>query len=603
MGSSESQSAPDFHIISLQAERQMQANKMDKGSGIENPVHGNAPLRPGLSPQSASLALRHHSPQGQASASPHILQLQRTYGNRFVQRVVALAQRRQDEREVDPSVESAIERKRGSGSALDHGVRREMESNFGADFRDVRLHTDAEAGALNQAVNAKAFTTGKDLFFSPGAYTPSTSAGRQLLAHELTHVVQQSGSTVQRNLTLGEPEAQYEHEAGAVAGQVANSPRTHLARKGLETADLIQRYTGHFPWGGSNKWYGSPNQFEINGTISGGGSTAAITDTINTMTIRAGTRGDLILELSGKYIGAAGSGLTRSIASGEFRLAGQKFPFKCTPQGALTIEKDAIVPGSPTNDPSHMSPFGIGESEIGLSFAPSSDGSTFVFETVTFVSGGSGASVSLGPVGVPVAGGTTNAHSVGLRINLKVVGAAQGQVTPPGSANPTATAQAETTSVVIMGTPPSATSRKLGEIFFKNEGDITTDPKLLHDIVASLSPDTKRDIRMGHSQVTVNGHASTTGSERLNLERYSKGRAQWAQKQIAPFLSVGAEQIHIGWEGSLSAPPEEQSKVHPGGVPDMHERRVEILLDETTPAKPGAVIVHGSGSATATGGH
>jgi hypothetical protein len=92
---------------------------------------------------------------------------------------------------VDPAIESSIQGARGGGAPLDAGVRGHMESAFGADFSGVRVHTDARAHALNDAVQARAFTTETDVFFRSGEYDPGSSAGKELLAHELTHVVQQ----------------------------------------------------------------------------------------------------------------------------------------------------------------------------------------------------------------------------------------------------------------------------------------------------------------------------------------------------------------------------------------------------------------------------
>jgi hypothetical protein len=97
--------------------------------------------------------------------------------------------------EVETSVEQQIRQSQGGGRSLDAGVRRSMEGAFGADFSGVRVHTDSKADTLNRSLNARAFTTGKDLFFRRGEYNPGNSGGKQLLAHELTHVVQQSGST------------------------------------------------------------------------------------------------------------------------------------------------------------------------------------------------------------------------------------------------------------------------------------------------------------------------------------------------------------------------------------------------------------------------
>jgi hypothetical protein len=80
---------------------------------------------------------------------------------------------------------------RGGGQALDAGVRRFMEARFGWRFDDVRVHTDAAAGRLARQVDSYAFTVGRNIFFAPDRYRPDDHDGRRLLAHELTHVVQQ----------------------------------------------------------------------------------------------------------------------------------------------------------------------------------------------------------------------------------------------------------------------------------------------------------------------------------------------------------------------------------------------------------------------------
>ncbi|MBZ0286910.1 MAG: DUF4157 domain-containing protein [Anaerolineae bacterium] len=99
--------------------------------------------------------------------------------------------------DVGGDIESSIESARGSGQSLDDGVRGQMEGAFGADFSGVRVHTDSQSDSLNKSIQAKAFTTGSDIFFSKGAYDPGSQAGQQLLGHELTHVVQQ-GAAVQK---------------------------------------------------------------------------------------------------------------------------------------------------------------------------------------------------------------------------------------------------------------------------------------------------------------------------------------------------------------------------------------------------------------------
>ena len=94
--------------------------------------------------------------------------------------------------EVDTAVANRINQQRGGGHTLDDSVRGSMENAFGSDFSDVRVHTSAESNDLNESLQARAFTTGKDIFFKQGEYNPSTTTGQELLAHELTHVVQQS---------------------------------------------------------------------------------------------------------------------------------------------------------------------------------------------------------------------------------------------------------------------------------------------------------------------------------------------------------------------------------------------------------------------------
>src|SRR2546425_13179281 len=83
---------------------------------------------------------------------------------------------------------------RSPGQPLDAGTRAFMEPRFGHDFSQVRVHTDSRAAESAQAVNALAYTVGRDVVFGEGEYEPGTSHGRRLLAHELTHVVQQASN-------------------------------------------------------------------------------------------------------------------------------------------------------------------------------------------------------------------------------------------------------------------------------------------------------------------------------------------------------------------------------------------------------------------------
>jgi hypothetical protein len=100
--------------------------------------------------------------------------------------------------QASPDLESAINQAKGGGQSLDDGLQRSMGQAMGANFSGVRVHTDDRADQLNRSIQAKAFTTGQNVFFRQGAYQPGSRGGQELLAHELTHVVQQSGGAVQR---------------------------------------------------------------------------------------------------------------------------------------------------------------------------------------------------------------------------------------------------------------------------------------------------------------------------------------------------------------------------------------------------------------------
>ena len=95
--------------------------------------------------------------------------------------------------------------------------RREVGSALGDSLSDVRVHTDDAAAALARSVSARAFTVGNDIFFGPGEYRPATPAGRELLTHELVHVVQQRGAPRSGPLTVSQPGDALEREAEDVA--------------------------------------------------------------------------------------------------------------------------------------------------------------------------------------------------------------------------------------------------------------------------------------------------------------------------------------------------------------------------------------------------
>ncbi|MGB1251128.1 MAG: eCIS core domain-containing protein [Candidatus Promineifilaceae bacterium] len=94
--------------------------------------------------------------------------------------------------EVTPAIERNIQKMQGSGKPLDDTSRSFFEQRMGADFSNVRIHTDTNAIQTSRDINARAFTTGNNIAFNSGEYNPNTAAGKHLLAHELTHTIQQN---------------------------------------------------------------------------------------------------------------------------------------------------------------------------------------------------------------------------------------------------------------------------------------------------------------------------------------------------------------------------------------------------------------------------
>jgi len=164
-----------------------------------------------------------------------VLRMQQTHGNAAVRRM--LVQRRVDAPAgveggpIDDQVTSQINSARGSGPTLDSGVAQRLGGTMGQDFSGVHVHADSQADTLNRSLSAKAFTTGSDIFFQQGAYQPHSSDGQQLLAHELTHVVQQSGSSPSGALTLGPAEDSYEHEADSMASKAMSATSEPVAQR------------------------------------------------------------------------------------------------------------------------------------------------------------------------------------------------------------------------------------------------------------------------------------------------------------------------------------------------------------------------------------
>jgi hypothetical protein len=123
--------------------------------------------------------------------------------------------------QIPPIVHDAL---RSSGQPLDASTRSFMESRFGHDFGSVRVHSGELAGESARSVNALAYTRGHNVVFGHGQYAPETTAGRRLLAHELTHVLQQAASPNGLGNDISHPADPLEREAADVAEHVLQSP-------------------------------------------------------------------------------------------------------------------------------------------------------------------------------------------------------------------------------------------------------------------------------------------------------------------------------------------------------------------------------------------
>jgi hypothetical protein len=132
--------------------------------------------------------------------------------------------------EVGGDFEQQLAASRGGGSSLPAEVRSFMEPRFGVDFSGVRIHTGGESAQLNRSVSAQAFTLGQDIYLGEGKDDLESAQGKQLLAHELTHVVQQGGSDDLHRQPAGSDERQDVSTAVSLPIQVHTASPEGIAR-------------------------------------------------------------------------------------------------------------------------------------------------------------------------------------------------------------------------------------------------------------------------------------------------------------------------------------------------------------------------------------
>ena len=143
--------------------------------------------------------------------------------------------------QASPAIAKKISASRGSGQSLPKNVNSEMSNKMGADFSNVNIHTDNTAVQMSRDLGANAFTVGNDIYFNQGKYNPSSSQGKRLLAHELTHTVQQGASAqmIQADFAIQPP------NPGATAttltpAQIQEAIRYNQRKLGRGSADIVR---------------------------------------------------------------------------------------------------------------------------------------------------------------------------------------------------------------------------------------------------------------------------------------------------------------------------------------------------------------------------
>lgn len=181
---------------------------------------------------------------------------------------------------------------RSPGRPLDAETRAFFEPRFRQDFSSVRVHTDTHAAQSAQAVKALAYTVGSDVVFGAGRYLPHTAPGRRLLAHELSHVIQQNSTTgeIQYQLEIGQQGDRHEREADEKAELVMNNqPAGGLSHLDAHRS-VLQRAETDTSAGCSDL---ADTQQDINARINQSLTNARGTGTPNAATVIGGLKGDL----------------------------------------------------------------------------------------------------------------------------------------------------------------------------------------------------------------------------------------------------------------------------------------------------------------------
>jgi Domain of unknown function (DUF4157) len=132
---------------------------------------------------------------------------------------------------ANDTISNQIESSRGNGQPIDSNTKSFMENRMGSDFSNVKIHTDPNAIQLSQNLNAQAFTVGNDVFFNAGKYNPESDAGKHLLAHELTHTVQQGGNIQKNTNSIIQRAMKFELQTNNIIWKIRGKKADKLPRK------------------------------------------------------------------------------------------------------------------------------------------------------------------------------------------------------------------------------------------------------------------------------------------------------------------------------------------------------------------------------------
>jgi hypothetical protein len=451
----------------------------------------------------------------------------------------------QDVDEAPPIVNEVLT---SSGQPLDTGMRTFMEPRFGHDFSQVRVHTDERAVASAQAVNALAYTVGQDVVFGDGAYKPGTSEGQMLLAHELTHVVQQVSpqhAPVSHQMSVSEPQEPLELEADQIAHSIVGDSMqgTPLASQ-LHDANpaTIHRKPEIIPWSGlgstigadnSNVWFNPHADLYIDGRFVQ--NSWFDPDPINaSFTVSPGTTGKVVVVVDGGYFQENTLGNKSGNNSTQM-----EFPFEIRADG--TLQWGAQSP-SGNNPPGSIVQLLV---PMTANTSTSSTGGLISVSPMFTVAGSDTQSDSLGPFG----------HSRGISLGGNVMRNYQVNLVVPKPEQPIPGMTFYTHTLGPFPIKKSIVNEEL-------RASILGWYKSLPDFVSVA-------VQSGSIEVDIEGYASTTDNNIPNA-KLSWERANNVMEVLHMYAGSDAR-FNVSGKGEDDAQTPDETE-------DTNERRVEISI-------------------------